>query len=117
MELFTVLAEDLVSYSPTKNRPSDKCQKIIPAHIFSPPTIFYHRCKPNFVITKIATITIPQNQTCLIILHLVYKEPPKCLSKTSNHSRVALVFLLLSSANLLLLLQYFLYYSFLLRGQ
>ena len=66
MELFTVLAEDLISYSPTKNRPSDKCQKIIPAHIFSPLTIFYHRCKPNFVITKIATITIPQNQTCLI---------------------------------------------------
>jgi len=67
MELFAVLAEDLISYSPTKNRPSDKCQKIIPAHIFSPPTIFYHRCKPNFVITKIATITIPQNQTCLIL--------------------------------------------------
>ena len=67
MELFAVLAEDLISYSPTKNRPSDKCQKIIPAHIFSPPTIFYHRRKPNFVITKIATITIPQNQTCLIL--------------------------------------------------
>jgi len=28
MELFAVLAEDLISYSPTKNRPSDKCQKI-----------------------------------------------------------------------------------------
>ncbi len=34
MELFAVLTEDLVSYSPTKDSTSNKCQEIIPTHYF-----------------------------------------------------------------------------------
>jgi len=33
-ELFAVLTENLISYCPTKNSTSNKCQKIIPAHYF-----------------------------------------------------------------------------------
>ena len=69
--------------------------------IVSPP---YHNFNPNFVITKIATITIPQNQTCLNFLHLqiedFYEYYQLHQGKIANYLLVVLVFLLLFPANL-----------------